>query len=149
MKRATFEQQLRDRLDGYEPQVPDNLWEEIDARLSSDTPTQEKHKSYPDATSAPAQKTKQTRVIPLWAKITAAAAVIAAAILLFKGQGPSEGQEDTSLAQQSVPNVHNDSHPADRDPDDKLPDGNLSEERILSDRLPLTPSNLEGELTTN
>lgn len=144
MKRETFEQQLRDRLDGYEPQVPDNLWEEIDARLSSDTTTQEKHKLYPDATSAPAQKTKQTRVIPLWAKITAAAAVVVAAVLLI-GRGPSEGQEDTSLAQQSVPNVHNDSHPVDRGSDDKLPDGNLSEERILSDRLPLTPSNLEGE----
>ena len=89
MKRETFEQQLRDRLDGYESQVPDNLWEEIDARLSSDSPTQEKHKSYPASPSEATPARKHSRVIPLWAKITAAAACIAAAVAFFMGQKSS------------------------------------------------------------
>lgn len=95
MKRETFEQQLRNRLDGYEPQVPDNLWEEIDARLSSDTPAQEKHKSYSDTPSSPTQKTKHPRVIPLWVKIAAAAACVAAVIFLV-GKG-SDNKEDNNL----------------------------------------------------
>lgn len=101
MKRETFEQQLRDRLDGYEPQVPNNLWEEIDARLSSDTPTTEKQES----PSTPIQQTKRSRVIPLWAKITAAAAVVVAAVLLIGRGIGGEEQENNQVAvvDQDVP----------------------------------------------
>ena len=66
-------QRLRDHLAGYEVPVPDDLWEKIEARL-------------PKEVLSPTPK-KEARIVPLWARWAAVAAVFVGGIVLWNVEG--------------------------------------------------------------
>ena len=63
-------QRLRDHLAGYEAPVPDDLWEKIEARL-------------PKEVVSPTPPKKEARIVPLWARWAAAAAVFVGGLVLW------------------------------------------------------------------
>ena len=139
MKRDSFEQQLRDRLDGYEPQVPEDLWQEIDVRLSSDEALPQTEAARPSQVAPSGRSFRR----PLW-WISAAAAVALVVVLWPSDDIISDGNP----TQQPVAVNDTLSAPSDT---------RLSDSGSPSDTRPLTPppgspvwrgratSNLEGE----
>ena len=161
MKRDSFEQQLRDRLDGYEPQVPEDLWQEIDVRLSSDEALPQTEAARPSQ-AAPSGRTFRR---PLW-WLSAAAAVALVVVLWPSDDIISDGNPTQQpVAVNDTLSAPSDTRLSDgRSPSDtRLSDGRtpsdtrLSDNGSPSDTRPLTPppgspvwrgratSNLEGE----
>ncbi len=68
MKKDSFEQQLRNRMEGYEVAPPEDLWAQIEqeAGLSMTVP----------ASTTTKEKERKARVWPLWMRSAAAAAVL-------------------------------------------------------------------------
>ena len=62
---------LRDHLAGYEAPVPDDLWEKIEARLPKEVVSQTK------------KKEKKARIVTLWARWAAVAAVVVGGFVLW------------------------------------------------------------------
>ena len=62
---------LRDHLAGYEAPVPDDLWEKIEARLPKEVVSQTK------------KKEKKARIVTLWARWAAVAAVVVGGMFLW------------------------------------------------------------------
>ena len=71
-------ERLRDHLAGYEAPVPDDLWEKIEARL-------------PKEMVAPTPK-KKARIVPLWARWAAAAAIVGGLVILWNGNSHEADQ---------------------------------------------------------
>ena len=88
MKRETFEEQLRSRLDGYETQVPEHLWEEIDARLSQQS-----------------GRRKRTRYVWMTA-VSVAAAVLALFVLYVSLPGDEDAISKVSTPQTAPSHTH-------------------------------------------
>ena len=109
-------QRLRDHLADYEVPVPDDLWEKIEARLPKEI-----------VSPTPTPKKKKARIVPLWARWAAAAAVfVGGLVILWKVEGGMWRSAEGRL----------------------LPEGRKNENRYEADQTTPpkgTPPNLGGE----
>ena len=76
-------QRLRDHLAGYEAPVPDDLWEKIEARL-------------PKEVLSPTPK-KETRIVPLWARWAAVAAVFVGGLMILWNENRYEADQTAAV----------------------------------------------------
>ena len=65
MKQESFEQRLRNQMEGYEVAPPEDLWEQIEKAV--------------DSSPVPQERKKRARIMPLWMRV-AAAGVVAAVV---------------------------------------------------------------------
>ena len=76
-------QRLRDHLAGYEVPVPDDLWEKIEARL-------------PKEVLSPTPK-KEARIVPLWARWAAVAAVFVGGLMILWNENRYEADQTAAV----------------------------------------------------
>ena len=76
-------QRLRDHLAGYEAPVPDDLWEKIEARL-------------PKEVVSPTPK-KEARIVPLWARWAAVAAVFVGGLMILWNENRYEADQTAAV----------------------------------------------------
>ena len=76
-------QRLRDHLAGYEAPVPDDLWEKIEARL-------------PKEVLSPTPK-KEARIVPLWARWAAVAAVFVGGLMILWNENRYEADQTAAV----------------------------------------------------
>ena len=76
-------QRLRDHLAGYEAPVPDDLWEKIEARL-------------PKEVLSPTPK-KEARIVPLWARWAAVAAVFVGVLMILWNENRYEADQTAAV----------------------------------------------------
>ena len=76
-------QRLRDHLAGYEAPVPDDLWEKIEARL-------------PKEVLSPTPK-KKARIVPLWARWAAVAAVFVGGLMILWNENRYEADQTAAV----------------------------------------------------
>ena len=76
-------QRLRDHLAGYEAPVPDDLWEKIEARL-------------PKEVVSPTPK-KEARIVPLWARWAAVAAVFVGVLMILWNENGHEADQTAAV----------------------------------------------------
>ena len=77
-------QRLRDHLADYEVPVPDDLWEKIEARL-------------PKEVLSPTPKKKEARIVPLWARWAAVAAVFVGGLMILWNENRYEADQTAAV----------------------------------------------------
>ena len=78
-------QRLRDHLAGYEAPVPDDLWEKIEARLPKEVEV-----------VSPTPK-KEARIVPLWARWAAVAAVFVGGLMILWNENRYEADQTAAV----------------------------------------------------
>ena len=78
-------QRLRDHLAGYEAPVPDDLWEKIEARLPK------------EVVSPTPPKKKEARIVPLWARWAAVAAVFVGGLVILWNENRYEADKTAAV----------------------------------------------------
>ena len=79
-------QRLRDHLAGYEAPVPDDLWEKIEARLPKEVEV-----------VSPTPPKKVTRIVPLWARWAAVAAVFVGGLVILWNENRYEADQTAAV----------------------------------------------------
>ena len=80
-------ERLRDHLAGYEAPVPDDLWEKIEARLPKEMVS----------TTTPKKKKKEARIVPLWARWAAVAAVFVGGLVILWNENRHEADQTAAV----------------------------------------------------
>ena len=80
-------QRLRDHLAGYEAPVPDDLWEKIEARLPKEV----------EVASPTPPKKKEARIVPLWARWAAVAAVFVGGLMILWNENRYEADQTAAV----------------------------------------------------
>ena len=80
-------QRLRDHLAGYEAPVPDDLWEKIEARLPKEV----------EVVSPTPPKKKEARIVPLWARWAAVAAVFVGGLMILWNENRYEADQTAAV----------------------------------------------------
>ena len=80
-------QRLRDHLAGYEVPVPDDLWEKIEARLPKEV----------EVVSPTPPKKKEARIVPLWARWAAVAAVFVGGLMILWNENRYEADQTAAV----------------------------------------------------
>jgi hypothetical protein len=79
-------QRLRDHLAGYEAPVPDDLWEKIEARLPKEVEV-----------VSPTPPKKKARIVPLWARWAAVAAVFVGGLMILWNENRYEADQTAAV----------------------------------------------------
>ena len=79
-------QRLRDHLADYEAPVPDDLWEKIEARLPKEV-----------VSPTPTSKKKKARIVPLWARWAAVAAVFVGGLVILWNENRYEADQTAAV----------------------------------------------------
>ena len=80
-------ERLRDHLAGYEAPVPDDLWEKIEARLPKEV----------KVVSPTPPKKKEARIVPLWARRAAVAAVFVGGLVILWNENRYEADKTAAV----------------------------------------------------
>ena len=80
-------QRLRDHLADYEVPVPDDLWEKIEARLPKEV----------EVVSPTPPKKKKARIVPLWARWAAVAAVFVGGLVILWNENRYEADQTAAV----------------------------------------------------
>ena len=80
-------ERLRDHLAGYEAPVPDDLWEKIEARLPKEV----------KVVSPTPPKKKEARIVPLWARWAAVAAVFVGGLVILWNENRYEADKTAAV----------------------------------------------------
>ncbi|MCR4853351.1 MAG: outer membrane beta-barrel protein [Prevotella sp.] len=102
MKKESFEQQLRNRMEGYEVAPPDDLWAQIEQEASL-------NEAKPEETQQGDKK--KTRVVPLWkwtAAASAALLIVSGSLLLMDDIENSKKTDEITQTSTSIKNPQTD-----------------------------------------